>query len=72
MFAELDSLDEMRLGSYKGSEDQKIRIARAYNKKVKPKSFEEGKWVWKTILPLDTKERIKSLEKGPQLGKAPL
>lgn len=49
-----------------------MRIARAYNKKVKPKSFEEGKWVWKTILPLDTKERIKSLENGPQLGKAPL
>ena len=72
MFAELDSLDEMRLLALDHIRVQKMRIARAYNKKVKPKSFEEGKWVWKTILPLDTKERIKSLENSPQLGKAPL
>lgn len=67
MFAEFDSLDEMRLLALDHIRVQKMRIARAYNKKVKPKSFEEGKWVWKTILPLDTKERIKSLENGPQL-----
>lgn len=35
---------------------QKMRIARAYNRKVKPQSFEEGELVWKTILPLDTKD----------------
>lgn len=72
MFAELNSLDEMRLLTLDHIRVQKMRIARAYNKKVKPKSFEEGKWVLKTILPLDTKERIKSLENGSQLGKAPL
>ena len=30
----------------------KLRIARAYNKKVKDKSFQVGDLVWKTILPL--------------------
>ena len=30
-------------------------MARAYNKKVKAKSFQVGELVWKTILPLGTK-----------------
>ena len=30
-------------------------MARAYNKKVKGKSFQVGELVWKTILPLGTK-----------------
>lgn len=56
MFAELDSLDEMRLLALDHLSVQKMRIARAYNKKVKPKSFEEGELVFQTILPLDTKD----------------
>jgi hypothetical protein len=33
----------------------KLRVARAYNKKVKNKSFQVGELVWKTILPLGMK-----------------
>ena len=32
----------------------KLRVARAYNKKVRAKSFQVGELVWKTILPLGT------------------
>jgi hypothetical protein len=37
-------------------EKDKIRVARAYNKKVKLKSFQVGDLVWKTILPVGTKD----------------
>jgi hypothetical protein len=37
-------------------EKDKIRVARAYNKKVKLKSFHVGDLVWKTILPVCTKD----------------
>jgi hypothetical protein len=37
-------------------ENDKIRVARAYNKTVKLKSFQVGDLVWKTILPLGIKD----------------
>jgi hypothetical protein len=37
-------------------EKDKIKVARAYNKKVKAKSFQVGDLVWKTILPLRSKD----------------
>ena len=36
-------------------EKDKLRVARAYNKKVKDKYFQVGDLVWKTILPLGMK-----------------
>ena len=36
-------------------EKDKLWVARAYNKKVKDKSFQIGDLVWKTILPLGMK-----------------
>ena len=36
-------------------EKDKLRVARAYNKKVRGKSFQVSELVWKTILPLRTK-----------------
>jgi hypothetical protein len=36
-------------------EKDKRRVARAYNKKVKTKSFQVGDLVWKTILPIGSK-----------------
>jgi hypothetical protein len=36
-------------------ERDKLRVARAYNKKVKEKSFQIGDLVWKTILPIGYK-----------------
>jgi hypothetical protein len=35
-------------------EKDKLRVARAYNKEVRAKSFYVGELVWKTILPLGT------------------
>ena len=36
-------------------EKDKLRIARAYNKKVRAKNFQVGELVWKTILYFGTK-----------------
>ena len=36
-------------------EKDKLRVARAYYKKVKLKSFQVGDLIWKTILPLGMK-----------------
>nr|XP_028945273.1 uncharacterized protein LOC114819794 [Malus domestica] len=46
---EKDSLNQIQEG--------KRAVARAYNKKVKMKSFKEGDLVWKTILPLGAQLR---------------
>ena len=37
-------------------EKDKIRVCKAYNKKVKLKSFQVGDLVWKTILPVGAKD----------------
>ena len=44
-----------RMKALKQIEKDKLRVARAYNKKVKDKSFQVGDLVWKTILPLGIK-----------------
>jgi hypothetical protein len=36
-------------------EREKLRVARAYNKRVKEKSFYVGDLVWKTIFPIGSK-----------------
>ena len=36
---------------------QKNKVVRAYNKRVRRKSFEEGELVWKVVLPIDAKDR---------------
>ena len=54
----MDNIDEVsnkRLQALKEIEKDKFWVARAYNKKVRAKSFQVGKLVWKTILPLGTK-----------------
>ena len=38
-------------------EKNKIRVAKYYNKRVRLKQFAEGDLVWKTILPVGTKDR---------------
>ena len=37
--------------------ENKAKVARAYNKKVKPKEFHVRDLVWETVLPLGTKDR---------------
>ena len=54
----MDNIDEVsykRLQALKEIEKDKLRVARAYNKKVRANSFQVGELVWKTILPLGTK-----------------
>ena len=51
------SVTDKRMIALGAIEKDKIMVARAYNKKVKAKSFQVGDLVWKTILPLRNKDR---------------
>jgi hypothetical protein len=54
----LDRLDEVsdeRVRALDEIERDKLRVARAYNKRVKEKLFQIGNLVWKTILPIRSK-----------------
>ena len=51
----IDEVSDRWMQALKEIEKDKLRVARAYNKKVKAKSFQVGELVWKTILPLGTK-----------------
>jgi hypothetical protein len=48
-------VSDIRLKALKEMEKDKARVAKAYNKKVKSKLFQVGKLVWKTILPIGSK-----------------
>ena len=54
----MDNINEAinkRLKALKEIEKDKLRVVRAYNKKVKDKYFQVGDLVWKTVLPLGMK-----------------
>ena len=55
MMDNIDEVNDKWLQALKKIEKDKLRLARAYNKKVRAKSFQVGELVWKTILPLGTK-----------------
>ena len=50
MIDNIDEVSDKRMQALKEIEKDKLRVARAYNKKVKGKSFQIGDLVWKTIL----------------------
>jgi len=52
---ELDHLAEHRLRALISIEENKKRVAKWYDKKVKVKEFVDGDLVWKLILPIGTK-----------------
>jgi hypothetical protein len=52
----VEDLTELRLWSLEKIKENKAKVARAYNKKVKPKEFQVGDLVWKAVLPLGTKD----------------
>ena len=52
---ELDDLGGHRLRALVSIEENKKRVARWYDKKVKAKEFSDGDLVWKLILPVGTK-----------------
>ena len=43
---------ELRLWSLEKIKENKAKVARAYNKKVKPKEFQVGDLVWEAVLPV--------------------
>src|SRR6185437_2014956 len=55
MMDNIDEVTDKRMKTLKEIEKDKLRVARAYNKKVKLKSFQVGDLGWKTILPLGMK-----------------
>jgi hypothetical protein len=55
MMDNIDEITDVRLKALKKIEKDKARVTKAYNKKVKSKSFEVGELVWKTILPIGSK-----------------
>jgi hypothetical protein len=52
MHDRLDEVWDERVKVLGEIERDKLRVARAYNKRVKKKSFQVGDLVWKTILPI--------------------
>jgi hypothetical protein len=52
----IDEVTDQTLQALQEIEKDKIRVARAYNKKVKLKSFQVGDLVLKIILPVSTKD----------------
>jgi hypothetical protein len=57
MMDNIDEVTDKRVVALGEIEKDKIMVARAYNKKVKVKSFQVGDLVCKTILPLRNKDR---------------
>jgi hypothetical protein len=52
----VEDLMELRLWSLEKIKENKAKVARAYNMKVKPKEFRVGDLVWEAVLPLGTKD----------------
>jgi hypothetical protein len=51
----LDKVSDERVKTLGEIERDKLRVARAYNKRVKEKSFQVGDLVWKMILPMGSR-----------------
>ena len=45
----VEDLTELRLWSLEKIKENKAKVARAYNKKVKPKNFQVGDLVWEEL-----------------------
>jgi hypothetical protein len=52
----VEDIMELRLWSLEKIKENKAKVARAYNKKVKLKEFQVGDLVWEAVLPLGTKD----------------
>jgi hypothetical protein len=54
MMDKIDSISESRFAALRAIEGDKLKMARAYNKRVRLKSFQIRELVWKMILSLGT------------------
>jgi hypothetical protein len=50
-----DEVSDERVNALDKIKRDKLRVARAYNKKVKEKLFQVGDFVWKIILPIGSR-----------------
>jgi hypothetical protein len=57
MMHNIDEVTDKRVTALGEIEKDKIMVVKAYNKKVKAKSFQVGDLVWKTVLPLRSKDQ---------------
>jgi hypothetical protein len=55
MLVRLDEVSDDRVKALGENERDKLRVARAYNKRVKEKLFQVGDLIWKTILPIGSR-----------------
>jgi hypothetical protein len=55
MFDRLDEVSDERMKALGEIGRDKLRVSRAYNKRVKKKSFQVGDLVWRMILPIRSK-----------------
>jgi hypothetical protein len=55
MLDRLDKVSYERIKTLGEIERDKLRVARAYNKRVKKKIFQVGELIWKTILPIGSR-----------------
>lgn len=69
MLTELEDFDEVRLAALDRMIIQKQKVAKAYDKRVRKKSFSEGDLDWKTVLSLGGKN-TKIWQVVPYLGSA--
>jgi hypothetical protein len=54
----IEDATELRLWSLEKIKENKAKVARAYNKKVKPKEFQVDDLVWEAVLPLGTRDKM--------------
>jgi hypothetical protein len=58
MLDRLDEVSDERVKALGEIERDKLRVAKAYNKRVKEKSFQVGDLVWKTIMPIGSRNSM--------------
>jgi hypothetical protein len=57
MMDNIDEVTKKRMMALREIEKDNLIVAKAYNKKVKAKSFQVRELVWKTILPLRSRDQ---------------
>jgi hypothetical protein len=57
MMDQVDNVSKSQLWALEEIEKEKVRVCRVYNKKVRPRSFQVREMLWKTILPVGTRDK---------------
>jgi hypothetical protein len=57
MIDNIDEVTDKRVIALGEIEKDKMMVVKAYNKKIKANSFQVGDLIWKTILPIRSRDR---------------